>query len=133
MVLRCGWEGDDGIAGKFSYMVNSEFIYEKLFMKPSKIMVDENKLADIAQKFQIKELCLFGSVLRDDFNSTSDVDILITFKENVMYSFFEFYDLKEKLEILFNRKIDLIEKKGLKNPYRRQEILATARRIYVSA
>ena len=102
-------------------------------MQLPKIAIDENKIADIALKFQIQELYLFGSVLRDDFNAQSDIDILLVFKENVSYSFFELYDLKEKLEALFSRKIDLVEKKGLKNPYRRKEILSTARKIYATA
>jgi len=41
-------------------------------------------------------------------------------------------DLKEKLELYLNRKVDIVEKDTITNPYRRKEILSTARRIYVA-
>lgn len=94
--------------------------------------IDEKLLAEVAQEFQICELSLFGSVLRDDFNQESDIDILIVFKEGVQYSYFDICDLQEKLEALCNRKIDIVEKASLKNPYRRSEILKNARIIYAA-
>jgi hypothetical protein len=104
----------------------------EIIMLVLKFEIDTQKIAEIAQEYNISELCLFGSVLRDDFNSKSDIDILISFADKVEYSFFDLCELKEKFEELFKRKVDLIEKESLINPYRRSEILNTARRIYAT-
>jgi uncharacterized protein len=101
-------------------------------MKLSHTDIDMQKITEIAEKYQIRELFLFGSVLRDDFDSNSDIDILVTFKENTHFSYFDLCDLKDELIELFNRKIDLVEKESLINPYRRSEILKTAKRIYAA-
>ncbi len=90
------------------------------------------KIAETAQDFGLKELFLFGSVLREDFNDNSDIDIMVAFKEGLHISYFDLCALSERLEGIFNRKVDLIEKNALVNPYRRQEILNTARRIYAN-
>ena len=101
-------------------------------MQFPKVEIDVLKIAGIAKKYQINELYLFGSVLRDDFNSSSDIDILVSFAEDVEYSYFDLCDLQEKLEAIFQRKVDIIEKESLKNPYRRSEIFRTARKIYAA-
>ncbi len=94
--------------------------------------IDLKKVSELAIEYQINEVYLFGSSLRDDFNIDSDIDILIAFKDDVHYSYFDLCDLQEKFEALFHRKIDLVEKEGLINPYRRSEILRTARLIYAA-
>lgn len=101
-------------------------------MQLPKTNIDENALFAVLKKYKIKELYLFGSVLREDFSANSDIDILVVFQDNSNYSLFEFFDLKEELELCLKRKVDLVEKEGIANPYRRKEILATARRIYAA-
>ncbi|MCK9329353.1 MAG: nucleotidyltransferase domain-containing protein [Candidatus Cloacimonetes bacterium] len=101
-------------------------------MQFPKISINENDLFEVIKKFKIKELYLFGSILREDFSENSDIDILIVFQENSNYSLFEFMELKEELEMCLNRKVDLVEKDGITNPYRRKKILSTARRIYAA-
>ena len=99
-------------------------------MQLPKININEADLYEILKGYAVEELYLFGSILREDFTNESDVDILISFKKNSNYSLFDLMDLQEKFEQYFNKKVDLIEKDGIKNPYRRNEILSTARRIY---
>lgn len=94
--------------------------------------IDFKTVSELAVEYQLSEIYLFGSALREDFSAVSDIDLLITFKADVHYSYFEFCELKERLEALFHRKIDLVEKAGLINPYRRSEILKTARLIYAA-
>lgn len=101
-------------------------------MQFPKISINENELIEIVKNFKIKEIYFFGSILREDFSASSDIDILIVFQENSNYSLFELMDLKEKLELCLNRKVDIVEKDGITNPYRRKEILSTARRIYAA-
>lgn len=101
-------------------------------MQFPKASINEKELIEIVKSFKIKEVYLFGSILREDFSESSDIDILVVFQENSNYSLFEFIDLKEKLELCLNRRVDLVEKDGITNPYRRKEILSTARRIYAA-
>lgn len=101
-------------------------------MKLPKYELNEKELIELAKQFKVKQLYLFGSVLREDFNAQSDIDIMVVFDSDTEFSYFDLYDFKEKLQQLFNRKIDLIEKDGLVNPIRRSEILSTARLIYAA-
>ena len=65
---------------------------------------------------KVKSLFAFGSVTNKNFKENSDVDLLVDFDENdpVLYSDM-YFNLKFKLEDLLNRKIDLLEERGLKN------------------
>jgi hypothetical protein len=101
-------------------------------MKFPKYELEEKELIELAKQFKVKQLYLFGSVLREDFNAQSDIDIMVVFDSDTEFSYFDLYDFKEKLQQLFNRRIDLIEKDGLINPFRRSEILSTARLIYAA-
>lgn len=67
----------------------------------------------------------FGSVLREDFLPESDIDVLVTFHPGAQWSLFDLVDMKDELEHLFGRKIDLVEKRALRNPFRKREILRT--------
>lgn len=105
---------------------------EETKMKFPRYELDEKALIDIAKKYKVKQLYLFGSVLREDFTDQSDIDIMVVFETGTEYSYFDLYDFKDNLQQLFNRKIDLIEKDSLINPFRRSEILSTARLIYAA-
>ncbi|WP_353260112.1 nucleotidyltransferase family protein [Prochlorothrix hollandica] len=93
---------------------------------------DAETLIDLCQRWQIQEFALFGSILRDDFRPDSDIDVLITFLPDDRWSLFDLIHLKQELEALTKRSVDIVEKKQLKNPYRRAEILKTYQTIYVS-
>ena len=99
------------------------------------ISLKHQEIARLCKQWKIKELALFGSVLRDDFRPDSDVDVLVTFAEKVSFSLFDHQRLKEDLEETFGRRIDLITRRGLdrsRNERRREVILESAERIYVS-
>lgn len=66
------------------------------------------------QKYGIKELAIFGSVSRGDFNEESDVDILVDFSKNIGI---EFIDLADELEEILHKKVDLVSKNGIKDKY----------------
>ena len=101
-------------------------------MKLPKLEINENKVKEIASSYKILELYIFGSALRQDFNDKSDIDLLIKLSKDSGYSIFELIEIKEKFENLFSRKIDLVELEGLRNPYRKEEILKTAKMIYAA-
>ena len=100
-------------------------IYDRLGITPE-------QLAEFCQRWQIVELALFGSILRDDFNANSDVDILVTFQPNHSWGL-EFIQMREQLSTLFNRPVDLITRQSIVNSHnllRRQIVLNSAEVIY---
>ncbi|MBF2003183.1 MAG: nucleotidyltransferase family protein [Hydrococcus sp. C42_A2020_068] len=100
-----------------------------------RVAITPAKLSEFCQRRQIKELALFGSVLRDDFHANSDIDMLVTFQPNAKVSLLDLVDMQYELEDLCHRKVDLLTKKSVEtspNWIRRKEILSTARVIYES-
>jgi uncharacterized protein len=109
--------------------ISLQQVYERLNTTPE-------QLADFCEKWQIAELALFGSVLRDDFridgDDPSDIDVLYTHLPNTSYGF-EIFDMKEEIEVLFSRKVDFVSKNGIqhsRNWLRRKNILESAKVIY---
>lgn len=93
------------------------------------IEIDMDALAEICRRFQVRELSLFGSVLRDDFRQDSDIDVLVEFEPDASIGLFEYVDLKLSLSELLSRNVDLVEKPGLK-PFIREGVLASAELLY---
>jgi hypothetical protein len=89
-------------------------------------------LADLCRRWKIREFALFGSILRDDFSPESDVDVLVDFEADHPWSGFDLVDLLDELERAFGRRVDLVTKKGLRNPVRR-EVILNARRVLFAA
>ncbi len=91
----------------------------------------ENKIKEICNKLHIKRLALFGSATTDRFSSKSDIDIVVEFNiqknENLFNTYFT---LKEKLENLFHRPVDIIVGDSVKNPYLKQAIESTRKTVY---
>ncbi len=90
------------------------------------------EMEELCRRWKVKELALFGSVLRDDFRPDSDVDVLVTFADRAGWSLFDFVRMADELAKLFGREVDLVEKKGLRNPFRRAAILGSKEVIYAS-
>lgn len=90
-------------------------------------------IAEFCQRWQICELALFGSALRDDFSPDSDVDILVTFSDASEWSLFDHVQMQQELQTLFRREVDLISRRALEhspNWIRRDEILNTAQILF---
>jgi uncharacterized protein len=99
-------------------------------MTPTRIEVDHESLAAFCRTHHIPKLSFFGSVTRPDFRPESDVDVLVTFEDDARWSLLDFAQAKLELEDLFGRKVDLVEKKTLVNPFRRHSILKTKQVLY---
>lgn len=92
-------------------------------------------IAEFCQRRDITELALFGSVLREDFNPSSDLDFLVTFSPEAKISLSKLDAIEEELKQMVNREIDLIFKKSIEaspNWIRKRNILDTAKVIYES-
>src|SRR6266498_2714850 len=101
-------------------------------MSTPKIPFPVAQIAAFCQKWKITELAVFGSVLRDDFRPDSDVDILVSFTDAADWSLYDWVDMQEELHGIIGRQVDLVEKKGLHNPFRRHAILTTKQVIYAT-
>jgi len=101
-------------------------------MKQPKIDMPLDQIKEFCRKWKIKEFALFGSVLRDDFRPDSDIDVLITFEPDEDFDFDDRMKMQEEIEGIFGRKVDLVEKRLIRNPFRRYDILTTKEIVYAA-
>lgn len=94
-----------------------------------KIEIDE-----ACRRFGVARLDVFGSAATDTFNaSKSDLDFLVSFNDSAKAAAFDnYFGLRERLEDIFNRPIDLITAASVRNPYLRLEIDAQRLSVYVA-
>ncbi len=100
-----------------------------------KINIPLPQIEDFCRRWKIKELSLFGSVLREDFRPDSDVDFLVSFEEEAHWSFFEMVDMQDELKEILGRKVDLVERRAVErseNYIRRRHILQSLEPVYVA-
>jgi uncharacterized protein len=87
--------------------------------------ISENNIArikELCKEHRVKNFSVFGSVLTDNFSSNSDIDFVVDFDENDPIKYTDLYfQLKDKLEQILKRQIDLIEERGIKNSFFRKE------------
>ncbi|MBF2056822.1 MAG: nucleotidyltransferase domain-containing protein [Cyanobacterium sp. T60_A2020_053] len=103
-----------------------QLIYQRLKIEPQ-------ELINFCQENHIAELAVFGSILRDDFNNQSDIDFLITYSPLANRGLLEKIALKEKLEKMCHRPVDLVSKNTIKNSknwLKKQTILNSCQVIY---
>ena len=100
-----------------------------------KLSVSKEKIAEFCGAWKITEFALFGSVLRGDFRSDSDIDVLVTFTPSVAWDYEHLVRMKEELERLFGRPVDLVERQQIEdsdNYIRRKHILTHLETVYVA-
>ncbi len=91
----------------------------------AQIEIPSDKIAAFCRRNRIRRLALFGSVLRDDFTSESDVDVLVDFEPGQTPGL-EFFNMQDELSELLGRQVDLYTYKGIENSRNwllREEIL----------
>jgi uncharacterized protein len=81
---------------------------------------------ELTEKYNVKEIGIFGSYVREEQNKKSDVDVLVTFNETV--DLFSFIELENYLTDILGIKVDLVMKDGIK-PRLKERILSEA--VYV--
>lgn len=102
-------------------------------MNEWRIIIPANEIAAFCQRWKIRQMALFGSVLRDDFSEESDLDVLVDFEEGADWGLLDHVQMQQELRALFQRNVDLISKRALlqsPNWLRRQEILKTAKPLF---
>ena len=98
-------------------------------MTRARIPIPRERITDFCRRNQVKSLELFGSVLRADFRSDSDVDLLVEFEPKARIGFLALSRMQRELAALLEHPIDLVPKDGLK-PAIREDVLASAEIIY---
>jgi uncharacterized protein len=89
------------------------------------------KVAEICRHYQVRELAVFGSALRSDFNQASDIDLLVEFQPGARIGLLALGELATELSSVVGRKVDLVPKRGLK-PAIREEVLSQAKTLYAA-
>jgi predicted nucleotidyltransferase len=93
------------------------------------LRISQEQIAEFCHRYRICRLALFGSVLRDDFNADSDVDVLVEFEPGWTPGL-GIVDVEEELSHLFgDHRADMVNPKYL-NPRIRDRVLASAETIY---
>ena len=86
-------------------------------MRLPRFDVPDDRIAAFCRRWQIVELSLFGSVLREDFDTDSDVDVLVQFDPVVDWSLLDLMTMQSELSTLLGRHVDLVEQAGLRNRF----------------
>ena len=99
------------------------------------IDIPPDKVAAFCNRWQIVELALFGSVLRDDFGPESDVDVLVRFDTQAGHTLFDLVQMQAELSAALGRQADVTERVAVEqspNYIRRRAILQSAETIYAA-
>ena len=98
-------------------------------------LIEDNaaELRELCKIYDVKTMYIFGSACTDRFNDSSDIDILISFKNISIEKYTDnYFDLHHKLQELFGRKVDLVTENSLSNPYFIESIEETKQLLYAA-
>jgi len=93
----------------------------------------QESIERFCERWKISELSLFGSALRDDFRSSSDVDVLVSFSPDADWGLLDHVAMREELQEIFGRSVDLVTRRSVersRNWIRRKAILDSAKSLY---
>ena len=86
---------------------------------------------DLCKRHKVRQMFIFGSALTKRFRQNSDIDFIVDFQDVDLYDYADnYFDFKNSLEQLLQRKVDLLEDKAIKNPFLRQTIDSSKQIIY---
>lgn len=97
----------------------------------AKIEIPRKQLADFCRRYRVERLALFGSVLGDDYQAGSDVDVLVSFQPDARVGFITFSQMQRELSELFARPVDLVPMDGLKDLIR-DEVFSSMEELYAA-
>lgn len=98
------------------------------------IVLHRDELTELCRRFHVRRLDLFGSAARDDFDpAASDIDFLVEFDRAApQHPFDAYFGLKEALEELFGRPVDLVEAGAVRNPYLKASIEQSRENVFAA-
>lgn len=86
----------------------------------------------LCQRLRVKRLDLFGSATTGGFGPESDVDVLVEFDRQIGNLFERYFELKESLEAMVGRPVDVVVADAIRNPYFRASVQQTRRTLYAA-
>lgn len=97
------------------------------------VVMDREAIADLCRRFDVRRLSVFGSATTHRFDeSRSDIDFLVEFTDAAAARFDAYFGLKEELEALLGRTVDLVMPSALENPYFAASVEASAEELYAA-
>ena len=99
------------------------------------IRVSKDRVKAFCRRWKVRELAVFGSILREDFRPESDIDVLVTFALDTSWRLDHVLEMKEELQKIFGRPVDLVERRLIENSpnyIRRKHILNNLETLYVA-
>src|SRR5437879_757350 len=97
------------------------------------IDLDSTAIRDFCTKWKIKELSVFGSILRENFRPNSDIDFLVTYDYDAKWDLYDVETMRNELTAMISRPVDLISRTAIErsdNRFIKKEVLSTAEPIY---
>jgi len=94
------------------------------------------ELREFCKRWKIVEFAIFGSALRDDFRPDSDLDLLVSFSPDAVWSLFDHVEMELELEEILGREVDLVSRAAIEQSHnwiRREEILRSAQVLDLQA
>jgi len=99
------------------------------------IDIPRKKIVEFCHKWKVREFSVFGSVLRDDFRSDSDIDVIVDFEPDAKRTLFDIVSMTDELKEILGREVDLMTRRSVeksRNYIRRKAILSSMEVVYVS-
>ena len=89
-------------------------------------------ISELCSRLRVKRLDVFGSATTDNFGPDSDVDVVVRFERCGPGLFTRYFDLKEGLEELFGRPVDVVVEDAIRNPYFKAALNRTRKNLYAA-
>jgi predicted nucleotidyltransferase len=96
------------------------------------VPINTDGIPAFCSRWKVRQLSFIGSVLRPDFGPQSDVDVVIAFDPAATWDMFDIVRMKDELESLFSRPVDIIEEAAVRNPYMLDSIRRTKQVVYAA-
>ncbi|EWM15712.1 nucleotidyltransferase family protein [Kutzneria sp. 744] len=98
------------------------------------VRAKQHEIAELCHRLGVRRLDLFGSAVGPSFDvDSSDVDVLVEFDTAPDFDHFgSFFALKEGLERILGRPVDVVTTTSIRNPYFRQQVMATKETLYAA-
>ncbi len=99
------------------------------------IQLDSEAIRSFCRRWKIRELSVFGSILRDDFRPDSDIDFLVDYEDDAEWDLFDSLHMQKDLEEILGRQVDVVDRFAIEhdaNRFIRRQVLATAELVYGS-
>jgi predicted nucleotidyltransferase len=100
---------------------------------PGPLVLDREAIGELCRRYGARSLVVFGSAVTEHFDdSRSDVDFLVEFADNLPSRFDAYFGLKDGLEALLGRPVDLVMSGALENPYFAESALRHSEQLYAA-